>query len=201
MRRQQLLLLVLVLVCALCRVCVTSADPRLIPSLARRSWHLFDTQPAAAASKDDGAAVAQRVGKSRSAVTNALRLLTLPASVQGFLADGRLSAGHAKALLGTTDRAAQERLAKDAVSKGWSVRATEDAVRALKSSRDGASPGGTRPTTLRAPGLLELESLLADYLATKVSVAMAGKRGRVTIDFADLEDLERIYRKMTEGAD
>lgn len=145
-------------------------------------------------------AVAQRVGKSRSAVTNSLRLLTLPAPVQGFLADGRLSAGHAKALLGTADRAAQERLAKEAVSKGWSVRATEDAVRSVKPG-GASSTGTTRAPSLRPPGLLELEALLAEYLSTKVAVSMAGKRGKVTIDFADLEDLERIYRRMAEGAD
>lgn len=149
-------------------------------------------------------AVAQRVGKSRSAVTNALRLLTLPAAVQGYLADGRLSAGHAKALLGTADRAAQESLAREAVTKGWSVRATEEAVKAARpggGTAGGTDSGGTRTPALRPPGLLELESLLSEYLATKVSVSMAGKRGKVTIDFADLEDLERIYRKMAEGLD
>lgn len=149
-------------------------------------------------------AVAQRVGKSRSAVTNALRLLTLPATVQGYLADGRLSAGHAKALLGTADRATQETLAREAVSKGWSVRATEEAVKAARpggGSSGGSTSGGGRGPTLRPPGLLELESLLSEYLATKVAVTMAGKRGKVTIDFADLEDLERIYRKMAEGLD
>lgn len=149
-------------------------------------------------------AVAQRVGKSRSAVTNALRLLTLPAMVQGYLADGRLSAGHAKALLGTSDRAAQESLAREAVTKGWSVRATEEAVKAARpgiGAAGGTESGGARTPALRPPGLLELESLLSEYLATKVSVSMAGKRGKVTIDFADLEDLERIYRKMAEGLD
>lgn len=145
-------------------------------------------------------AVARRVGKSRSAVTNALRLLTLPATVQGYLADGRLSAGHAKALLGTADKASQEALAREAVTKGWSVRATEDAVKGLRPGAT-ATAGGTRTPTLRAPGLLELEALLSEYLATKVAVTMAGKRGKVTIDFADLEDLERIYRKMAEGLD
>jgi len=145
-------------------------------------------------------AVAKRVGKSRSAVTNALRLLTLPATVQGYLADGRLSAGHAKALLGTADKASQEALAREAVTKGWSVRATEEAVKGVRPGTT-ATTGGTRAPTLRPPGLLELEALLSEYLATKVAVTMAGKRGKVTIDFADLEDLERIYRKMAEGLD
>lgn len=143
--------------------------------------------------------VATRVGKSRSAITNALRLLTLPPAIQHLLADGRLSAGHAKAILGTPDRAFQEQLARRAVDEGWSVRAVEDAVR----DRQGGKPGGSdakppRPNPkLPPPGLLELESLLAEFLATKVQVSMNGKRGRIGVEFADLEDLERIYRRMT----
>ncbi len=156
--------------------------------------------------------VAQRVGKSRSAVSNMLRLLTLPPSIQHLLADGRLSAGHAKALLGTPDRAFQEQLARRAVAEGWPVRAVEEAVRDRSSGLGGASPadadepsstGTTRPTPggrLRPPGLLELEELLADCLSTKVSVSMGTKRGKLVIDFADLEDLERLYHIMSNGA-
>ena len=160
--------------------------------------------------------VASKVGKSRSAITNALRLLGLPPSIQSLLADGRLSAGHAKALLGTPDRSLQEQLAKRAVEMGWTVRGVEEAVRdsqpASTTSGGGAGVGtagkstgkstastGAKTTTLRPPGLLELEGLLAEHLQTSVGVTMSGKHGKVTIDFADLEDLERIYRLMTEG--
>jgi ParB family chromosome partitioning protein len=149
--------------------------------------------------------IARRVGKSRSAITNTLRLLGLPPAVQHLLADGRLSAGHARALLGTPDRALQERLARQAAFEGWSVRATEEAVRGgggppppdaapprERPASDGAGLSGS--TRLRPPGLLELEQLLADRLDTRVAVHMGAKRGKVTIDFADLEDLERIYR-------
>jgi len=145
--------------------------------------------------------VASRVGKSRSAITNALRLLTLPPAIQHLLADGRLSAGHAKAILGTPDRGFQEHLARRAVEEGWSVRAVEEAVR----DRQGGKPkddGAKKPTPnpkLPPPGLLELESLLAEFLATKVQVSMNGKRGRIGVEFADLEDLERIYRRMTSS--
>lgn len=147
--------------------------------------------------------VAERVGKSRSAVTNALRLLTLPPAIQYLLADGRLTAGHAKAILGTPDRAFQEQLARRAVDDGWSVRAVEEAVR----ERQGGKPVEAEPEAkprplpgshLKPPGLLELENLLAEFLDTKVGVSMSGKRGRVVIDFADLADLERIYRRMVE---
>jgi ParB family chromosome partitioning protein len=159
--------------------------------------------------------VAKRVGKSRSAVTNTLRLLGLPPDVQRFLADGKLSAGHARALLGVADRTIQEDLARQIVADGWSVRATEEAVRAVLTPTEpqpvsagpvgggaGGSPavadgaGLTGATRLRPPGLLELEELLAGYLDTRVGVQLGAKRGRVTIDFADLEDLERIYRRI-----
>lgn len=151
--------------------------------------------------------VAKRVGKSRTTVTNTLRLLNLPPAVQSLLADGRLSAGHAKALLGTSDRVFQESIARRAASEQWSVRAVEEAIRdrggAVSTSGSSVSPGtaggGARTTTLPPAGLLELENLLGDYLDTRVSVKMANKKGLVSIEFADLEDLERIYRLMTEG--
>ena len=155
--------------------------------------------------------IAKKVGKSRSAITNSVRLLALPAAIQELLANGRLSAGHAKALLGTPDRAFQEQLARQAADDNWTVRAIEDAVRDHQrpmnstkvvgqkpSTSTGASTSGNR-STLRAPGLLELEHLLAEHLGTSVSVALFGKNGKVIIQFADLDDLERMYRLMTEG--
>jgi ParB family chromosome partitioning protein len=144
--------------------------------------------------------VAGRVARSRVAITNTLRLLQLPPSVQRQIQEGKLREGHARALLGTPDRAFQEQLAKRAVAEGMSVRMVEDAVRAH--SEDRGHSGDGRPkvgTKLRPPGLLELEELLGDHLDTRVSISMSGKRGRVTIEFATLEDLERIYRLMTEG--
>ncbi len=145
--------------------------------------------------------VAKRVGKSRAAVSNALRLLQLPASIQGYLADGRLDAGHARALLGCKDSKQMESLAASAVRDEWSVRQVEDAVKGAGPVNTGGTGGGSGGTTstLKPAGLLELESLLAEHLDTKVSVSMAGKRGRISIDFADLIDLERIYRRMTES--
>jgi ParB family transcriptional regulator, chromosome partitioning protein len=146
--------------------------------------------------------VAARVGRSRVAITNTLRLLQLPPAIQKLIQDDVLKEGHARALLGTPDRAFQEQLARRAVNEGLSVRAVEDAVRAHGAAPDKGG-GGRRGTPatgqLRAPGLLELEELLGDYLDTRVKVAIGGKQGKVTIDFADLEDLERIYRLITEG--
>ena len=160
--------------------------------------------------------VAAKVGKSRSAITNSLRLLTLPPTIQQYLAEGRLSAGHAKALLGTPDRALQESLARMAVEQSLTVRGLEEAVR--NAINPGASsttvipkPGatGVKPKTgtpgrvnlVKEPGLHELEELLSEHLATPVTVTLSGKHGKMVVEFADLEDLERIYRLMTEGPD
>lgn len=183
---------------------MSSTEQALVENLHRQDLTALEEAAAYRQLLDDFSLthdqVATRVGKSRSAISNALRLLTLPASIQEVLADGRLSAGHARAILGVSDRMVQERLAKEAVDRQWSVREVEDAVRA--SAGESADPkkkrrgGGTQQ--LREPGLLELEQLLGEHLSTTVSVTMSGKRGKVTIEFADLEDLERIYNAMTE---
>ena len=145
--------------------------------------------------------LATRVGKSRAAISNTLRLFQLPPTIQRLVAEGQLAEGHARALLGTPDRAFQEALAKRTVHEGLSVRAVEEAVRArndLGQSTTGADASGPA-RRLRPPGLLELEELLSRYLDTRVKVDMGAKKGRVTVEFASLEDLERIYRAMTES--
>jgi ParB family chromosome partitioning protein len=158
--------------------------------------------------------VAQRVGRSRSAVANLLRLFQLTPAVQKLVGEGLLSAGHAKALLAHPDRAYQESLAMRSVRESLSVRQVEELVKerlALESRLEDEAPAGPSPTSpvgnepsppggkLRPPGLLELEELLADHLDTRVAISMSAKRGRVTIEFADLEDLERIYRRIIGG--
>lgn len=149
--------------------------------------------------------VASRVGKSRSAVANALRLFQLPPAIQKLIIEGRLSAGHARALLGSPDRTFQEGLARKAADGAMTVRDVEDAVKAKGEGEgegsdtggtDGPGPPGGR--RLRPPGLLELEDLLSEHLDTRVRVSMGAKRGKVVVEFATLEDLERIYRAMTE---
>jgi ParB family chromosome partitioning protein len=152
-------------------------------------------------------AVAAQVGRSRASVTNALRLLQLPPAIQKLVHDGRLDMGHARALLGTPDRAFQEQLAKRAVDEGLSVRAVEEAIRdheapPARSHQGSAPPSAAQPArgALRPPGLLELEELLGDHLDTRVRISMGSARGRVVVEFSTLEDLERIYRLMTEGS-
>jgi ParB family chromosome partitioning protein len=143
-----------------------------------------------------------RVGKSRVAITNMLRLFQLPPSVQKLVSDGQLSAGHARALLGTPDRAFQESLARKAISEQLSVRAVEDSVR-LRNELGGATvtSATARPGRLRPPGILELEELLSSHLDTPVKVNLGNRKGRVVIEFATLEDLERIYRAMTDPSE
>lgn len=152
--------------------------------------------------------VAQRVGRSRSAVANLLRLFQLTPAVQRLVGEQLLSAGHAKALLGHPDRSYQETLAKRAVSEGLSVRELEQLVRERleleaelergtePSPVPGPRPEGEERQQLRPPGLLELEELLAEHLDTRVAITMSAKRGKVVVDFANLEDLERIYRRI-----
>jgi ParB family transcriptional regulator, chromosome partitioning protein len=148
--------------------------------------------------------VAQRVGKSRSAVANTLRLLHLPPSIQRLLADGQISAGHARALLGTPDRVFQEELARAIVAEHLTVREVEERVREHAGVDAEEEPSAPEPAkepaaAVRPAALLELEGLLSDHLDTRVQISMGAKRGRVVIDFATLEDLERLYRVMLEG--
>src|SRR3954447_14579067 len=149
--------------------------------------------------------LAARVGKSRAAISNTLRLFQLPPAVQRMVAEGRLTAGHARALLSTPDRAFQETLAERVVTDGMSVRAVEEAARQHNAGPAAAGPAASAssPTPpggrLRPPGLLELEELLSTHLDTRVAITMGASRGKVTIEFATLEDLQRIYRAMTDG--
>jgi len=151
--------------------------------------------------------VAQRVGKSRTSVTNTLRLLQLPSSVQRSLAEGLISAGHARALLQTPDRSLQEVLCQQIITDELSVRAVEALLRGDGSvvvvteepveTDDGTAVVPTK--TLRRlpdPGVLELEELLSDHLSTRVKVDLRNRHGRLVVEFANLEDLERIYRAM-----
>lgn len=159
--------------------------------------------------------VAKRVGRSRPAVSNLLRLLALPADLQSEVRDGRLSAGHARALLGLEDEAAQRSVAAKVVSGELSVRATETLVKErldLQRRLSGEGPRGEtddssgsrrskKPSSAsgeRPAGVLELEELLSEKLNTVVSVELAAKRGRVIVEFADLDDLERIYRTIID---
>ena len=151
----------------------------------------------------------RRMGRSRAAVTNSLRLLSLPTAVQRYLLEGELSAGHARALLGCSDPVELELLAERAVDEHWSVRAVEEAVRAVDAQSE-------RPTATEAPAevpsaveaaaeadrpaaVLEVEAALASALATSVEVQLGRRGGQIVIRFADLDDLGRLYDALNDN--
>lgn len=223
---------------------VTSLEQALVENLQREDLNALDEAGAYQQLIEDFGLthddVARRVGKSRAAVTNALRLFQLPPTVQRLIRDNLLTAGHARALLSSPDRVLQEQLGFEAAHGGLSVRSVEERVRTIVRSGavgdelssvgpgqiaapdgglSGASserasmvdgftdvagfpppPRGNQPTRLRPPGLLDLEELLGDYLNTRVTVDMSAKHGRVVIEFANLDDLERLYRLMIGGS-
>jgi ParB family chromosome partitioning protein len=141
--------------------------------------------------------LARRIGRSRPHISNTIRLLNLPPAVQKRVAAGVLSAGHARALLGVEDPAAQEELARRIVAEGLSVRAVEEIValgaRPAKGTR---APGVKAPV---APGLKDLADRLSDVFETRVKVELGQRKGKIVVEFASLDDLERIVRSMSPG--
>jgi ParB family transcriptional regulator, chromosome partitioning protein len=136
--------------------------------------------------------LAQRLGRSRPQVSNTLRLLRLPPGVQRRVAAGVLSAGHARALLGLSDADEQERLAHRIVAEGLSVRAVEEIVTVGDDTTTGRQTRAARAHRPVAPGLADLAERLSDRLETRVRVDLGRTKGRITIDFASLDDLNRI---------
>ncbi len=196
---------------------VTSLEHALVENVHREDLNALDEAGAYQQLIEDFGLtheeVGRRVGKSRVAVTNALRLFQLPPTVQRYVRDGMLSSGAARAILATPDRSLQEEIASEAVHDGLSVRAVEALVRERYQPEDDSAgeessageiavPVDTRtaplpaplPPRLQPPGFLDLEELMGDHLNTRVRIDMAKGRGRVQIEFATLDDLERIYR-------
>lgn len=135
--------------------------------------------------------VSARLGKSRPAVANALRLLNLQADVLALVKDGTLTAGHGRALAGVADKDAQRRLAEECVRLGYSVRALESRIANLQA-------GGTRKKArAKAPAprgeLAHVENAFRERLGTRVRITGDEKKGRITIDYFNPDDLERIY--------
>jgi ParB family chromosome partitioning protein len=141
--------------------------------------------------------LAARIGRSRPQVSNTIRLLNLPLAVQRRVAAGVLSAGHARALLSLDDADAQDEFAARIVAEGLSVRATEELValarRATDPPRVPRTPAGRRIT---APAVTELANRLSDVFDTRVRVDLGRRKGRITVEFASIDDLERIVSVM-----
>ena len=139
--------------------------------------------------------LAGRIGRSRPQISNTLRLLRLPPVVARRVAAGVLSAGHARALLGLSDPAAMERMAQRIVAEGLSVRSVEELV----TLGEGDGPGTRRPAPRaggRRPQLDDLAADLSDRLETRVRIALGQRKGRLTVEFASVEDLNRILDAM-----
>ena len=138
--------------------------------------------------------VAARVGKKRSTVANALRLLKLPQEILGVIIDGSLSEGHGRALLGAPDIGSMRRLAAEARAKGWSVRETERRVRAAAA---GQSEPQKKAGKKKSANILDLESRLSRSLGARVQVSdKKGKGGEVRIAYSSLDELDRLLERL-----
>jgi len=144
--------------------------------------------------------LAARLGKSRPAISNTLRLLNLPPTVQRKVAAGVISAGHARALLGIADLTEIEKLANRIVAEGLTVRQTEEIASGL-TSKNGQKPSalGTKNSQTNKAQLKEIADQLGNRLDTRVSVELGKSKGKITIEFADLEDLNRIKRIINQN--
>lgn len=145
-------------------------------------------------------ALASKLGKSRPAISNALRLLSLPVGLQQAILAGTLSAGHARAILALNDRDRQEQVGRRVISEGLSVRATEDLVRELLAPPAEDESGRQEPPGRPSP-YAGLAQRLSDALATRVRITGTARRGKLVIDYAGQEDLERLLAVIGRGTD
>ena len=138
--------------------------------------------------------LAQKLGRSRPLISNTIRLMNLPTSVQQKLASGVLSASHARAVLGLSDASAIEKLATRIVSEGLSVRATEEII--SSGAPKGQSAKKPKQTKSASPELQEIAERIGDALDTRVSIQGSAKKGTIVIEFAGAEDLKRITKAL-----
>ncbi len=142
-------------------------------------------------------AASERVGKGRATVANALRLLSLDAEIQGYLAKGMLSVGHAKVLLGIADAAQRAVLARRVLEEGLSVRATEKLVQAKKAGTPVPAGSANRKVpAVEAAAVAGIEKKLTSHLGARVALKHSGKRGTIVINYTGNEDLQRILEKL-----
>jgi ParB family chromosome partitioning protein len=176
-----------------------SLERALVENLHREDLNPIEEAAAYRQLLDEGGmtqqALGDRLGRSRVAITNALRLLELPIAIQKLLIEERLAAGHGKALLGLDGNPFQERLARRAAQEGLSVRETEDLVRRYQniSTIDGSRAGRR---AARPPLVSEAQRVLSDHLQTRVRVEMGQRKGKIVFDFVSLEELERLLSRI-----
>lgn len=174
----------------------------LVENIHRADLNPIEEASALAQLLEDGGLtheeLSHRLGRSRAAITNTLRLLDLSLPLKQMLAEGRLSAGHARALLPLNDSPFQERLARRVSDEGISVRDAEDLVRRYLAMSAADSPGrpGGESTGSRPAQVIDAQRRLGDHLQTRVRVDMGARKGKIVVEFVSLDDLDRVVKAM-----
>ena len=173
-----------------------SLERALVENVHREDLNAIEEAAAIKQLIEDGGltqeALGERLGRTRSTISNSLRLLELPVTIQRYVIEGRLSAGHGRALLGLDNPVLQERLGRRVAAEELSVRKTEEIVRTYQ-GLSGAGGSSARSTaTDRAPLITEAQRRLADRLQTRVRVEMGKRKGKIVLDFVSLEELDRL---------
>jgi ParB family transcriptional regulator, chromosome partitioning protein len=178
-----------------------SLERALVENLHREDLNPIEEASAYRQLIDDGGltqeALGERLGRNRVTVANSLRLLDLPTPIQRLLVEGRLTAGHGKALLGLDGNPFQGRLAQRVAQEGLSVRETEDLVRRYQSM---SASGNERTRPARPPLVSEAQRVLSHHLQTRVRVEMGKRKGKIVLDFVSLEELERLLNEIVGPA-
>ena len=173
-----------------------SLERALVENVHREDLNAIEEAAAIKQLIEDGGltqeALGERLGRTRSTISNSLRLLELPVPIQRYVIEGRLSAGHGRALLGLDNPVLQERLGKRVAAEELSVRKTEDIVRTYQGLSGVGRPGGGRSGTEAAPLITEAQRRLSDRLQTRVRVEMGKRKGKIVLDFVSLEELDRL---------
>ena len=173
-----------------------SLERALVENLHREDLNAIEEAAAYKQLIEDGGltqeALGEKLGRTRGTISNTLRLLDLPVTVQRLVIEGRLSAGHGRALLGLENPVLQERLAKRVASEELSVRKTEDVVRTYQGMTGGKGTSSRLQGTERAPMVVEAQRRLGEMLQTRVRVEMGKRKGKIVVDFVSLEELERL---------
>jgi ParB family transcriptional regulator, chromosome partitioning protein len=172
-----------------------SLERALVENIHRADLNPIEEAAAYKQLIDDGGltheVLGQRLGRSRVTITNALRLLDLPVSIQRLLVDGKLTAGHGRALLGLEGSPFQERMAKRAADEGLSVRETDDLVRRYQAIAAPSTPAASEK--MQRPAVAtEAQRRLADHLQTRVRIEVGKRKGRIVLDFVSMDELERL---------
>jgi ParB family chromosome partitioning protein len=175
-----------------------SLERALVENLHREDLNPLEEAAAYKQLIEDGGltqeALGEKLGRTRGTISNSLRLLELPVAVQRLVIEGRLTAGHGKALLGLENPVLQERLAKRVAAEELSVRKTEDIVRTYQGMSGGPRTASRLQST--APIVTEAQTRLSDRLQTRVRVEMGKRKGKIVVDFVSLDELDRLMELM-----